>query len=54
MGKGSKPRPRSITRAEEELRWEYSLGKISRRKFDREFAQLKKIGLIRRNGRVLR
>ena len=54
MGKGNRPRPRSITRAEEELRWEYSLGRISRRKFDREFAKLMRAGLIQRNGQVLK
>lgn len=54
MGKGCRPRPRSITRAEKELREEYAEGKISLRKFNLEFARLKKIGLIRRSGRVIK
>jgi len=53
-GKGDKPRPKSITRAEEELRWEFANHKISRRTFDKEYAKLKRIGLIQRSGRVLK
>ena len=52
--KGSWRRPSQITRAEKELREEYAEGKISRQKFDRAFAKLKKLGLIQRSGRVLK
>jgi len=54
MGKGSKPRPRSITREEENLRNDYACGKISRVVFGRRFEKLKRAGLIQRSGRVLK
>ena len=54
MGKGSRPRPKSITRQEEELRSDYAFGNISLAVFNRRFAKLKKAGLIQRNGRVLK
>jgi len=53
MGKGSKPRPKSITREEEDLRYEYSVGKISLATFNRRFAKLMRAGLIRRSGRII-
>lgn len=54
MGKGSKPRPRSITREEMDLRDDYSQGKISLATFNRRFAKLKRQGLIRRSGRIIK
>ena len=51
--KGSWRRPRSITRAEAELRGEYAQGEISLEKFNREYDKLKKLGLIRRSGRII-
>jgi hypothetical protein len=54
MGKGSKPRPRSITREEEDLRHEYAAEEISLATFNRRFTKLKRAGLIRRSGRILK
>lgn len=54
MGKGSWRRPRSITRQEEDLRQRYFLGQISLETFEREYAKLKRRGLIRRSGRVIK
>ena len=54
MGKGSKPRPRSITREEEDLRNDYASGEISLTTFNRRFAKLKRAGLIQRSGRILK
>lgn len=51
--KGSWRRPRSITRAELELREEFAQGKISLWKFNKEYDKLKKLGLIRRSGRII-
>ena len=54
MGKGSRPRPRSVTHEEEDLRSDYAFGRISLKAFNRRFAKLKKAGLIQRNGRIVR
>ena len=54
MGKGSKPRPRSITREEEELRIDYSLGLISLATYNRRYVKLMRAGLIQRSGRVIK
>ena len=54
MGKGSRPRPRSITREEMELRDEHSRGRISLRTFKRRYAKLMRAGLIQRSGRVIK
>ena len=53
MGKGSRPRPKSITREEMDLRDVYSRGLISLATFNRRYAVLMRRGLIRRNGRVV-
>ena len=52
--KGSWRRKRSITREEEELRIDYSLGLISLATYNRRYAKLKRARLIQRNGRVLK
>lgn len=54
MGKGDRPRPKSITREEEELRKDYAFGWISLATFNRRFAKLKRAGLIQRSGVVLK
>lgn len=54
MGKGSGRRPKQITSAESDLRWELKEGKISRVVFNRRFAKLKRAGLLRRSGVVLK
>lgn len=54
MGKGSRPRPRSITREEEDLRWAYATGEINHTEFVTCYAKLKQDGLLRRSGRVLK
>lgn len=54
MGKGSKPRPRSVTREEEDLRWRFAKGQISLAAFGREYAELKRRGLVQRSGRIIR
>ena len=54
MGKGSKPRPRSITHEEMDLRDDYFNGRIGYSTFKRRYAELKQAGLIQRNGRVLK
>lgn len=52
MGKGSRPRRKSITREEEDLRNDYAFGGISLTTFNRRFADLKRRGLIKRSGWV--
>ncbi|GAG87676.1 unnamed protein product [marine sediment metagenome] len=54
MGKGSWKRPRSISREEEDLRWAYAQGNMTYAYFRRRYADLKRAGLIRRSGRVLK
>lgn len=49
-----RPRPRSTTREEAELRNKLLEGRITRLTFDRRFTRLKKKGLIQRNGKVIR
>ena len=51
--KGSWRRPRSITREEADLRWRFAKGQITLAAFGREYAELKRRGLIRRSGRIL-
>ena len=53
MGKGSRPRPRGITREEEDLRNDFAFRGISLVEFNRRYAELKQKGLIRRSGRIL-
>ena len=54
MGKGSKRRPRQITSAEEDLRWAYFNGRIGYTTYKRKYAKLRRVGLLRRSGRVLK
>jgi uncharacterized membrane protein len=54
MSKGSKRRPRTVSRAEEDLRWAYATGEINHIEFITCYAMLKQDGLIRRSGRVLK
>jgi len=53
IGKGSKPRPRSTTREEEELRWKLATGHIKFDEFERRYKKLMEEGKIQRNGRVI-
>lgn len=52
--KGSWKRPQTVTRAELELRHEFAKGIITEAVFEKEYARLKRIGLIRRSGKVLK
>ena len=52
--KGSWRRPKQITSAEEDLRWKLLEGEISVRTFNRKYAKLRRDGLLRRSGRVLK
>lgn len=52
--KGFWKRPRSITREEMDLRGLYFDGKIGYSTYKKRFAKLKRAGLIRRSGRVLK
>lgn len=54
MGKGSRRRPRSITREEEELRWAYAKGEINYTEFVAFYAKLEQDGLIHRSGQILK
>lgn len=54
MGKGSKRRLSATTREEEELRWKFACGRITFRQFEKKYKELKKQGLIQRNGRVIK
>ncbi len=54
MGKGSRPRPRSITSEEEDLRWLLAEKRVSFDTYSRRYNELKRLGLIQRSGRVLK
>ena len=54
MGKGSAIRPKQITSAEQDLRWDYFQGRITKGTYLRRFTELKRNGLIRRSGKVLK
>lgn len=54
MGKGSWKRPKSITSAEENLRWDLFRGEITSNAFNKKYKLLKRKGLIKRDGRVLK
>lgn len=54
MGKGSLRRRSQITSAEEGLRWQLIDGQITLATFNRRYAKLKREGLLRRSGRVLK
>jgi len=47
-GKGDKRRPRFISREEEVLRWKLAFGTIGLDKFERQYGELRKQGLIYR------
>ena len=48
MSKGSKRRPRSTTRQEDELRWRLATGVITFAEYEVKYKKLKEKGLIRR------
>ena len=52
MGKGSKRRPRSISRVEEDLRWAYATGEITHNQFVRRFAKMKQADMLR-SGQII-
>lgn len=54
MGKGSKRRLRQVSQEEESLRWMLIDGQISLATFNQRYAELKREGLLRRSGRVLK
>ena len=54
MGKGSRPRPRGITREEADLRWLLATGTITLNVYSKRYTELKRAGLIQRSGRVLK
>ena len=54
MGKGSRPRPQTVSREELDLRELYFDGKIGYSTYKKRFAKLKRAGLIQRSGRVLK
>lgn len=54
MGKGSRPRPRGITSAEYDLRWDLLSGRITMRTYLRRFKKLKEKGLVQRNGKAVK
>lgn len=54
MGKGSKPRPQSVSREELDLRWKYATHQISLAEFEIDYEELRQKGLLRRSGRVLK
>jgi hypothetical protein len=41
MSKGDSRRPRTISRAEEDLRWDYAVGRITLRTFKRRLRKLR-------------
>lgn len=54
MGKGSTRRSCCTTSEEEKIRWQLKEGYISSAAFNRRYNLLKKKGLIRRSGIVIR
>jgi len=42
MSKGSKRRPRQISREEEELRWQLATGEINKKTFDEKMKETRK------------
>lgn len=54
MSKGSKRRPRATTREEQNLRDLYAYGLITFKQYEKKYKALKKRGLIRRNGRIVK
>jgi len=41
-GKGDKRRPRLVSREEYDLRWDYGMGKISRRTFEERLREIRR------------
>jgi len=54
MSKGSKRRPSGITRQEEDLRYALAFGKITFKQFEQKYKELKKRGLIKRDGKTVK
>lgn len=54
MGKGSWPRPNQTTWEERDLRYKYATGQITLADFQCRYDNLKRKGLIRRGGRVVK
>lgn len=54
MGKTDKRRPSRISRAEDDLRWAYAMGRLSLKEFTRKSAKLSQDDLLRRSGRVIK
>ena len=52
--KGDWRRSRTITKEEEDLRWDYMNGRIGYSTYKRRYAKLKKLGLIQRSGRIIK
>jgi len=47
-------KPYSTTQEEQDLRWKYSLGKMSFKEYEEQYRKLLKAGKIRRSGRTVR
>lgn len=54
MGKGSRPRPQTVSREELDLRGLYFDGRIGYSGYKKRYAKLMRAGLIQRSGRVIR
>ena len=54
MGKGDRPRPQTVSHEELDLRWKYATHQISLAEFEVDYEELKRKGLLRRSGRVLK
>jgi hypothetical protein len=52
--KGDWKRKDQTTKEEQDLRWLYLQGKITLQEFEMEYRKLKKRGLIKRSGRVVK
>lgn len=53
MGKGSRYRPSSTTREEQNLRDKYAHGDMAFKQYERAYRKLMRQGLIKRNGKVI-
>jgi len=47
-------KPYSTTQEEQDLRWKYSLGKMSFKEYEKQYRKLLKAGKIRRSGRTVK
>jgi len=54
MGKGDTYRPYSTTQEERDLRDKAMRTNMTEKEFDKEYEKLKKQGLIKRDGRVIK